>query len=143
MEVDQLSVMSPPTFINLPPPYSEEPSPMYNLCNTAAAATLSTSSYTSSSITTTGNGTGQQQQQYCELHLSRFQNLGQHSELKFQKKSIFKSKKSNFLTFSKVQKHIFCYFKNGKKSIFAPKKKFKTKGRIMCKSIGSISQFET
>ena len=29
-----------------------------------------------------------------------------HSELKFQKKSIFKSTKSNFLTFSKVQKHI-------------------------------------
>ena len=45
-----------------------------------------------------------------------------HSELKFQKKSIFKSTKSYFLTFSKVQKHIFCYFKNGKKSIFAPKK---------------------
>ena len=47
---------------------------------------------------------------------------GGHSELKFQKKSIFKSTKSTFLTFSKVQKHIFCYFKNGKKSIFAPKK---------------------
>ena len=45
-----------------------------------------------------------------------------HSELKFQKKSIFKSTKSTLLTFSKVQKHIFCYFKNGKKSIFAPKK---------------------
>ena len=45
-----------------------------------------------------------------------------HSELKFQKKSIFKSTKSTFLTFSKVQKHIFCYFKNGKKSIFASKK---------------------
>ena len=32
----------------------------------------------------------------------------EHSELKLQKKSIFKSTKSNFLTFSKVQKHIFC-----------------------------------
>ena len=30
-----------------------------------------------------------------------------HSELKFQKKSTFKSTKSTFLTFSKVQKHIF------------------------------------
>ena len=45
-----------------------------------------------------------------------------HSELKFQKKSIFKITKSTFLTFSKVQKHLFCYFKNSKKSIFAPKK---------------------
>ena len=27
---------------------------------------------------------------------------------------------------SKVQKHIFCYFKNGKKSIFCTRKKFKT-----------------
>ena len=26
---------------------------------------------------------------------------------------------------SKVQKHIFCYFKNGKKSIFAPEKSLK------------------
>ena len=48
-----------------------------------------------------------------------------HSELKFQKKSIFKSTKSNFLTFSKVEKHIFCYFKNGIKSIFAPEKSSK------------------
>ena len=71
-EMEDQSVMSPPTFINLPPPYSEQPSPMYNLCNTAAAATLSTSSYTSS--ITTGNGG--QQHQYCELHLSRL-NLGQ------------------------------------------------------------------
>ena len=70
-EMEDQSVMSPPTFINLPPPYSEQPSPMYNFCNTAAAATLSTSSYTSS--ITTGNGG---QQQYCELHLSRL-NLGQ------------------------------------------------------------------
>ena len=46
---------------------------------------------------------------------------GIHSELKFQKKSIFKSTRSTFLTFLIVQKHIFCYFKNGKKSIFAPK----------------------
>ena len=45
-----------------------------------------------------------------------------HSELKFPKKSIFKSTKSTFLTFSRVQKHIFYYFKNGKKSIFALKK---------------------
>ena len=46
-----------------------------------------------------------------------------HSELKFQKKSNFKSTKTFFfLTFSKVQKHIFCYFKNGKKSIFVPKR---------------------
>ena len=44
-----------------------------------------------------------------------------HSELKFQKKTIFKSKKSNFFTFSKVQKHIFCYFKNGKKKISTKK----------------------
>ena len=50
---------------------------------------------------------------------------GAHSELKFQKKSIFKSTKSTFLTFSKVQKHIFGNFKNGKKSIFAPKKSLK------------------
>ena len=42
-----------------------------------------------------------------------------NSELKFKKKNIFKNTKSNFLTFSKVQKHIFCFFKNGKKSIFA------------------------
>ena len=48
-----------------------------------------------------------------------------HSELKFKKKSIFKSTKSTFLTLSKVQKHILCYFKNGKKSIFAPKKSLK------------------
>ena len=70
-EMEDQSVMSqPPTFINLPPPYSEQPSPMYNICQNTAAATLSTSSYTSSSIMTTGNG-----QQYCELHLSRL-NLG-------------------------------------------------------------------
>ena len=31
-----------------------------------------------------------------------------HSELNFQKKPIFKRTKSHFLTFSKVQKHIFC-----------------------------------
>ena len=34
-----------------------------------------------------------------------------HSALKLEKNAI-----------SKVQKHIFCYFKNGKKSIFAPEK---------------------
>ena len=33
-----------------------------------------------------------------------------HSELKLKKKSIFKCTKSIFLTFSKLQKHIFCYF---------------------------------
>ena len=48
-----------------------------------------------------------------------------HSELKFQKKSIFKSTKSTFLTFLIVQKHIFCYFKNGKKSFFGRKKSLK------------------
>ena len=47
---------------------------------------------------------------------------GVHSELKLKKKFIFKSTKSTFLTFSKVQKHIFCYFKNGKKSILHQKK---------------------
>ena len=74
---DQSVMSQPPTFINLPPPYSEQPSPMYNICQNTAAATLSTSSYTSSSIMTTGNGQQQQQQQqqYCELHLSRL-NLG-------------------------------------------------------------------
>ena len=45
-----------------------------------------------------------------------------HSELKFRKKSIFVGRKTHYVTFSKVQKNIFCYFKNGKKSIFAPKK---------------------
>ena len=38
-----------------------------------------------------------------------------HSALKLEKKYNFKSKK-----------RIFCSFKNGKKSIFAPEKKFKT-----------------
>ena len=51
--------------------------------------------------------------------------LMSHSELKCQKKPIFKSTKSNFLTFSKVYKHIFCCLKIGKKSIFAPKKGLK------------------
>ena len=50
------------------------------------------------------------------------ENVVVHSELKFRKKSIFVGRKTHFLTFSKVQKNIFCYFKNGKKSIFAPKK---------------------
>ena len=45
-----------------------------------------------------------------------------HSELKFQKKSIFVGRKMHFLTFSKVKKPIFCYLKDGKKSISAPKK---------------------
>ena len=45
-----------------------------------------------------------------------------HSELKFRKNSIFVGRKTHFLTFSKVQKNIFCYFKNREKSIFAPKK---------------------
>ena len=67
---------------------------------------------------------------------SRRRSTSGHSELKFQKKIhfrrtktlffyIFKSTKIHFLTFSKVQKHIFCYFKNGKKSIFAPVKSLK------------------
>ena len=48
-----------------------------------------------------------------------------HSELKFQKKSIFKCIKSTFLTFFQKYKNTFyaTYFKNGKKSILAPKKK--------------------
>ena len=50
------------------------------------------------------------------------QNGGSHSELKFQKKFIFVARKTHFLTFAKVQKNFFCCFKNGKKSIFAPKK---------------------
>ena len=56
------------------------------------------------------------------------------SEFKFRKKSIFvgqkthfffyifKSTKIHFLTFSKVQKNIFCYFKNGKKNPFLHQK---------------------
>ena len=48
-------------------------------------------------------------------------NLGL-SELKFRKKFHFcRTKNGFFLTFSKVQKHIFCYFKNWKKNIFVPK----------------------
>ena len=43
-------------------------------------------------------------------------------ELKFRKKSHFCRTKTHFLTFLKLQINIFCYFKNGKKSIFAPKK---------------------
>ena len=49
-----------------------------------------------------------------------------HSELKFVKKNptYFCRIKIHFLIFSKskVQKYIFCHFKNGKKSIFAAKK---------------------
>ena len=58
------------------------------------------------------------------IPLNQFCNLrSAHSELKFRKKSIFAGqKKTHFLTFSKAQKHIFCYFKNGKKSIFVPEK---------------------
>ena len=41
--------------------------------------------------------------------------LTKHSALKLEKNAI-----------SKVQKHIFCDFKNGKKSIFASEKKLKT-----------------
>ena len=41
-------------------------------------------------------------------------NLKRHSALKLEKSVI-----------SKVQKHIFCNFKNGKKSIFAPEKSLK------------------
>ena len=49
-----------PTFINLPPPYSEQPSPLYNLCSTVS--TTATSSYCGNS-------------NYCD-HLTRL-NLGQ------------------------------------------------------------------
>ena len=63
--------------------------------------------------------------QYRKIKTKNDSGVASHSELKFQKKSIFKSTKSTFLTFSKVQKHIFCYFKNGKKSIFAQKKSLK------------------
>ena len=51
--------------------------------------------------------------------------LGQHSALKLEKSAI-----------SKVQKHTFCYFKNGKKkSIFAQEKKFKTIFGISCSDL--------
>ena len=43
------------------------------------------------------------------------QNTLRHSALKLEKSAI-----------SKVQKHIFCYFKNGKKINFCTRKKFKT-----------------
>ena len=69
------------------------------------------------------DGSDSDQDNHVDLEDDDDDEEGAHSELKFQKKSIFKSTKSAFLTFSKVQKHIFCYFKNGKKSIFAPKKK--------------------
>ena len=52
-----------PTFINLPPPYSEQPSPMYNLCSSFSTTTASYYSTDSSA----GN--------YCE-HYSRL-NLSQ------------------------------------------------------------------
>ena len=49
-----------------------------------------------------------------------------HSKLKFRKKCIFVGRKMHFLTFSKVQKNIFCYFKKWDKIHFCTKKMFKT-----------------
>jgi hypothetical protein len=61
-----------PTFINLPPPYSEQPSPMYNLC---ASSISSTNISCASSYCDT-----QQQQQH--LRLTQHHNSGccQHQQ---------------------------------------------------------------
>jgi len=61
--VPEVETQVMPTFINLPPPYSEQPSPMYNLCSSFSTTTASYYS-TDSSV---GN--------YCE-HYSRL-NLSQ------------------------------------------------------------------
>ena len=65
------------------------------------------------SLTSESSGTASNSA-FLELEDIGKLSLAGHNALKLEKSAI-----------SKVQKHIFCYFKNWKKSIFAPKKSLK------------------